>query len=112
MGGVILNYGTDIGVLGERTHKGPARAMGTLGLPTAGGVAQHAPQTVEDKLKAIALKSVGIPNIPGLGGSKEIWYINPSLHHPRAENSSTPALRGGNPYSIQTPGVESPTTQG
>ncbi|KHJ85089.1 hypothetical protein OESDEN_15190, partial [Oesophagostomum dentatum] len=66
IGGIMLNYGTEMGALGQRIGKGPARSMNALthGYPSLGLAGE--PNNGDKKLSQELLKSFGIPNIPGL----------------------------------------------
>ncbi|KIH62041.1 hypothetical protein ANCDUO_07681 [Ancylostoma duodenale] len=66
IGGIMLNYGTEMGALGQRIGKGPARSMNALthGYPSFGLGGQ--PNNGDKKLSQEVLKSFGVPNLPGL----------------------------------------------
>ncbi|KHJ88116.1 hypothetical protein OESDEN_12093 [Oesophagostomum dentatum] len=66
IGGIMLNYGTEMGALGQRIGKGPARSLNALthGYPSLGLAGE--PNNGDKKLSQELLKSFGIPNIPGL----------------------------------------------
>ncbi|VDM63178.1 unnamed protein product [Angiostrongylus costaricensis] len=66
IGGIILNQGMELGALGHRTGKGPARSMNALthGYPSFGIGGE--PNNGDKKLSQEVLKSFGIPNLPGL----------------------------------------------
>ncbi|CAJ0607993.1 unnamed protein product [Cylicocyclus nassatus] len=66
IGGIMLNYGSELGVLGQKTGKGPARALNALthGYPSFGTAPE--PSNADKKASQEFLKSFGIPNIPGL----------------------------------------------
>uniref|UniRef100_A0A0K0DHR0 Uncharacterized protein n=1 Tax=Angiostrongylus cantonensis TaxID=6313 RepID=A0A0K0DHR0_ANGCA len=66
IGGIILNQGMELGALGHRTGKGPARSMNALthGYPSLGIGGE--PNNGDKKLSQEVLKSFGIPNLPGL----------------------------------------------
>ncbi|CAD6191996.1 unnamed protein product [Caenorhabditis auriculariae] len=65
IGGMMLNTGGEVGVLGHRTGKGPARSMNALthGFPSFG---LGAPNDGDQKFAQETLKSLGVPNVPGL----------------------------------------------
>ncbi|KAH7698770.1 Protein C38C6.3 [Aphelenchoides avenae] len=67
IGGVMFNEGTDVGILGERTGKGPDRSMYALsrGIPTFGLVPGN--EAADSRAADAALRSLGIPPVPGLG---------------------------------------------
>ncbi|RCN35865.1 hypothetical protein ANCCAN_18256 [Ancylostoma caninum] len=66
IGGIMLNYGTEMGALGQRIGKGPARSMNALthGYPSFGLTGE--PNNGDKKLSQEVLKSFGVPNLPGL----------------------------------------------
>ncbi|VDM80714.1 unnamed protein product [Strongylus vulgaris] len=61
----MLNYGSEMGALGQKIGKGPARSMNALthGYPTFGLTGE--PSNADKKLSQETLKSFGIPNLPG-----------------------------------------------
>lgn len=67
IGGVMFNDGTDVGILGERTGRGPDRSMSALsrGIPTFGLVPGN--EAADSRAADAALRSLGIPPVPGLG---------------------------------------------
>ncbi|TMS34033.1 hypothetical protein L596_001697 [Steinernema carpocapsae] len=66
-GGLMFNEGTDMGVLGQRIGKGPARTMSALshGFPSFG--LDPNTKMADDKVSDAALKALGVPPVPGLG---------------------------------------------
>ncbi|KAK6732160.1 hypothetical protein RB195_016503 [Necator americanus] len=66
IGGAMLNYGVEMGALGQRIGKGPARSMNALthGYPSFGLTGQ--PNNGDRKFSQEALRSFGVPNVPGL----------------------------------------------
>uniref|UniRef100_A0AC35U8L6 Uncharacterized protein n=1 Tax=Rhabditophanes sp. KR3021 TaxID=114890 RepID=A0AC35U8L6_9BILA len=74
MGGLMFNQGTDIGILGERAGRGPERTMDALssGMPSFG--MNPDTKAADEKAQNAALRSLGIPPIPGL--AKALGAIN------------------------------------
>ncbi|XGW11945.1 hypothetical protein V3C99_012983 [Haemonchus contortus] len=66
IGGIMLNQGTEIGAMGQKTGKGPARSLNALthGYPSFGLTGE--PNNGDKKLSQEVLNSFGIPNIPAL----------------------------------------------
>uniref|UniRef100_A0AC35F6C8 Uncharacterized protein n=1 Tax=Panagrolaimus sp. PS1159 TaxID=55785 RepID=A0AC35F6C8_9BILA len=66
VGGLMFNSGTDIGVLGERVGKGPARSIGALaaGYPSFG--LDPNTKSADSRASNAALRALGIPPVPGL----------------------------------------------
>uniref|UniRef100_A0A915CW96 Uncharacterized protein n=1 Tax=Ditylenchus dipsaci TaxID=166011 RepID=A0A915CW96_9BILA len=68
IGGMMFNDGTDVGILGERVGHTPDRAVGALGrgFPTF-GLAPGDTSAADKQAQNAALRSLGIPPVPGLG---------------------------------------------
>lgn len=68
-GGLMFNSGQDVGILGERIGKSPARTMGALtaGYPSFG--LDPNTQSADQRATNAALRSLGIPPVPGLAKS-------------------------------------------
>ncbi|VDO07078.1 unnamed protein product, partial [Haemonchus placei] len=66
IGGIMLNQGTEIGAMGQKTGRGPARSLNALthGYPSFGLTGE--PNNGDKKLSQEVLNSFGIPNIPAL----------------------------------------------
>ncbi|WKX95859.1 hypothetical protein Q1695_012368 [Nippostrongylus brasiliensis] len=66
IGGIMLNQGTELGALGQRIGKGPARSLNALthGYPSFGLGSE--PNNGDKKLSQEVLRSLGVPNLPGL----------------------------------------------
>ncbi|KAK0394550.1 hypothetical protein QR680_000801 [Steinernema hermaphroditum] len=67
MGGLMFNEGTDVGILGQRTGRGPARSLAALshGLPSFG--LDPNTKMADEKVSDAALRALGVPPVPGLG---------------------------------------------
>ncbi|PAV64873.1 hypothetical protein WR25_07437 [Diploscapter pachys] len=66
IGGMMLNYGSEVGIMGQKYGQGPARSLNALthGYPSLG--LGGGPTDADKKLSQELLKSFGVPNIPGL----------------------------------------------
>uniref|UniRef100_A0A915CWG2 Uncharacterized protein n=1 Tax=Ditylenchus dipsaci TaxID=166011 RepID=A0A915CWG2_9BILA len=73
---MMFNDGTDVGILGERVGHTPDRAVGALGrgFPTF-GLAPGDTSAADKQAQNAALRSLGIPPVPGLGKSKFSWEV-------------------------------------
>uniref|UniRef100_A0A1I7ZM12 Chitin-binding type-2 domain-containing protein n=1 Tax=Steinernema glaseri TaxID=37863 RepID=A0A1I7ZM12_9BILA len=67
MGGLMFNEGTDVGILGQRTGRGPARSLDALshGIPSFG--LDPNTKMADEKVSDAALRALGVPPVPGLG---------------------------------------------
>uniref|UniRef100_A0A0N4Y1F8 Uncharacterized protein n=1 Tax=Nippostrongylus brasiliensis TaxID=27835 RepID=A0A0N4Y1F8_NIPBR len=67
IGGIMLNQGTELGALGQRIGKGPARSLNALthGYPSFGLGSE--PNNGDKKLSQEVLRSLGVPNLPVFG---------------------------------------------
>uniref|UniRef100_A0A0N4ZAV9 MARVEL domain-containing protein n=1 Tax=Parastrongyloides trichosuri TaxID=131310 RepID=A0A0N4ZAV9_PARTI len=74
IGGMMFNKGTDIGILGERVGRGPERTMEALksGVPSFG--LNPETKAADERVQNAALRSLGIPPIPGL--AKALGALN------------------------------------
>lgn len=70
----MVNQGTDIGIMGERIGKGPARSMNALthGLPTF-GLGGPATANADRKANQEFLRSLGVPKIAGLDNGESLF---------------------------------------
>uniref|UniRef100_A0AC34F4I6 Uncharacterized protein n=1 Tax=Panagrolaimus sp. ES5 TaxID=591445 RepID=A0AC34F4I6_9BILA len=80
VGGLMFNSGTDIGILGERIGKGPARAIGALegGYPSFG--LDPNTKSADNRASNAALRSLGIPPVPGLAKKYADYCGVPNIH--------------------------------
>uniref|UniRef100_A0A0K0FIM9 Secreted protein n=1 Tax=Strongyloides venezuelensis TaxID=75913 RepID=A0A0K0FIM9_STRVS len=74
IGGMMFNKGSDIGLLGERVGRGPERTMDALksGIPSFG--LNPDTKAADERAQNAALRSLGIPPIPGL--AKALGALN------------------------------------
>ncbi|VDO22170.1 unnamed protein product [Heligmosomoides polygyrus] len=90
IGGIMLNTGSEMGALGHKIGREPARSLNALthGFPTLGLAGE--PNNGDKKLSQEVLKSFGVPNLPGL--NKGIGFLSPFLSLPDFTPLCTSAL--------------------